>query len=472
MFKVLFPQDKKIFKEIVFLSYPVVLSNISRVLMSIFDVAMVGRLGSEALAATGMGGMLVWAPMSIALGIRTAVQTISSRRLGQKKNAESGAAFHNGLIMATAFAFPVTFIGWSYAEQIVPFFLKDQKTILLAVDYTSIVFISLLFSVYSFVFVGFYTGVEKTKIHMIVTIISNIINLYLNAALIYGSEGIDLFFREVFPSLSFLKFAWCWTTFPALGVKGAALATLAASVWMSAHYAFYLFSNDFKTKFKVFSFSFNKKMMMKQLHLAIPMGVQECIIAFGWTFFLKVVGIIGVVELATTHIIFTIMHASFMPAMGVGMACSTLVSKYMGEQKIQKSVSSIKESVRLAEYGMGILGASFIFFPEFYLSLFTNDLAIIKMGVGGLRVVGALQFLDAIGFVLMFALIGAGNTVFPAVVESVLTWFVVVLGTYVFGVVLKFGFVVPWFLFPVHMSLFAGIMVWKIRKGDWKKIDL
>ena len=85
MIKFFFPQDKKIFKEIVFLSYPVVLSNISRVLMSIFDVAMVGRLGSEALAATGMGGMLVWAPMSMALGIRTAVQTVSSRRLGQKK---------------------------------------------------------------------------------------------------------------------------------------------------------------------------------------------------------------------------------------------------------------------------------------------------------------------------------------------------------------------------------------------------
>ena len=106
------------------------------------------------------------------------------------------------------------------------------------------------------------------------------------------------------------------------------------------------------------SFSFNKKMLWGQLKLAVPMGTQECIIAFGWTFFLKIVGIIGVVELATTHIIFTIMHASFMPAMGVGMACSTLVSKHMGEEKIQKSVSSIKESVRLAEYGMGTLGES------------------------------------------------------------------------------------------------------------------
>ena len=472
MFKAIFPEDKNIFKEVVFLSYPVVLSNVSRVLMSIFDVAMVGRLGSEALAATGMGGMLVWAPMSIALGIRTAVQTFSSRRLGQKKEKESSIAFHNGLIMATVFAFPVTFFGWSLSEKIVPLFLEDIKTISLAIDYTSIAFIGLFFSVYSFVFVGFYTGIEKTRIHMTVTVLSNLINLYLNAALIYGSEGIILFFRETMPSLSFLKILWSWTYFPAMGVKGAALATLIASIWMTVHYSLYLFSADLKKRFKVFTFNLNREMLFAQLRLAVPMGAQECIIAFGWTFFLKVVGIIGVVELATTHIIFTIMHASFMPAMGVGMACSTLVSKYMGEQKIQKSVSSIKESVRLAEYGMGTLGISFILFPTYYLSLFTNDIEIINMGVNGLRIVGALQFLDAIGFVLMFTLIGAGNTVFPAVLESVLTWGVVVFGTYVFGVVLNFGFMVPWFLFPVHMSLFTGIMIWKIRRGDWKTIDL
>ena len=472
MFKILFPQDKKIFREIVFLSYPVVLSNVSRVLMSIFDVAMVGRLGPEALAATGMGGMLVWAPMSIALGIRTAVQTVSSRRLGQNKEADSGLAFHNGLTMAAIFSLPVTYLGWSYTSEIVPFFLKDPTTTKLAIEYTSVVFISLLFSVFSFVFVGFYTGVEKTRIHMTVTITSNLINLYLNAALIYGSEGVEIFFRDVAPSLSFLSSIWGWASFPAMGVKGAALATLIASAWMVLHYFLYLFSKDIKNRFGIFPFSYNSNMMQQQLKLALPMGIQECIIAFGWTFFLKVVGIIGVVELATTHIIFTIMHASFMPAMGVGMACSTLVSKYMGEKKLHKSVSSIKESVRLAEYGMGLLGISFILFPRFYLSLFTSDPYIIEMGVGGLQIVGALQFLDAIGFVLMFALIGAGNTVFPAVVESVLTWVVVVFGTYFFGVFLNLGFIVPWLLFPVHMSLFAGIMVWKVRQGDWKKIEL
>ena len=86
MFRFLFPQDKAISKEVFTLAFPVILSNLSRVLMSIFDVAMVGRLGAEALAATGMGAMLLWGALSLVLGIRTAVQTLSSRRLGQKKD--------------------------------------------------------------------------------------------------------------------------------------------------------------------------------------------------------------------------------------------------------------------------------------------------------------------------------------------------------------------------------------------------
>jgi Na+-driven multidrug efflux pump len=172
-------------------------------------------------------------------------------------------------------------------------------------------------------------------------------------------------------------------------------------------------------------------------------------------------GMIGLIELATTELLFTIMHASFMPALGVGQACATLVGKYMGEKKITKSETSIKESIRISVYIMGTMGMSFILIPEYYLFLFTDDPEIIRLGVFGLRMIGAVQFLDAIGFTLWFALSGAGNTLFPAVI---------VLGSYVFGVVLNLGFKAPWLLFPVYMGLFAGIMVWKISKGDWKEI--
>ena len=66
-----------------------------------FDLVMVGHLGVSALAATGMGGMVLWGALSIVIGIRTAVQTVSSRRLGQKKDFEVGVALRIGVIMAS-----------------------------------------------------------------------------------------------------------------------------------------------------------------------------------------------------------------------------------------------------------------------------------------------------------------------------------------------------------------------------------
>ena len=138
-----------------------------------------------------------------------------------------------------------------------------------------------------------------------------------------------------------------------------------ASAWMAVHYAIYLFSGDLRKRFKVLSFSFDKEMLWRQLRLALPMGTQEFIIAFGWTFFMKVVGIIGVVELATTHIIFTIMHASFMPAMGVGMACSTLVSKYMGEEKYKNLFQVLKSPFGLLSTGWGPLELVLFCFQHF-----------------------------------------------------------------------------------------------------------
>ena len=472
MFRFVFPQDKQISKEVFNLALPVIVSNLSRVLMSMVDVAMVGRLGAEALAATGMGAMLFWGALSFVLGIRTGVQTLVSRRLGQKIDKECGTALHNGLFMATLYALPISLAGWLWAKDFIPYFIQDITATRLAIDYTAIVFISLLFSAYSFVFQGFYTGVEKTKVHMNVTVTSNAINVYLNAGLIYGSDGVAQFFADTIPSLSFLSKLWQWTTFPAMGVKGAAIATLIASTCMAVHYFSFLFSSQIKDRFSVFNLSTDKIMMMRQLKLALPQGIQEAVIAVGWSVFYKIMGMIGLIELATTELLFTIMHASFMPALGVGQACATLVGKYMGEKKIHKSEASIKESIRISVYIMGTMGMSFILIPEYYLFLFTDDPEIIRMGVFGLRMIGAVQFLDAIGFTLWFALSGAGNTLFPAVVESCLTWGIIVLGSYVFGVVLNMGFKAPWLLFPIYMGLFAGIMVWKISKGDWKEIEV
>ena len=189
-----FQKDSQIASEVKNLATPVIISNISRTMMSFVDVMMVGHLGSKALAATGMGSMVVWTVISFAVGIRTATQTISSRRLGQKKNNECGVALRNGLLLSVVYALPVSVLGYFYTEEIISMLLNEKTVISLATDYVSLALYGVLFSAACFVFQGFYTGIEKTKIHMKVTITSNLLNVYLNAGFIYGSEGVEAFF--------------------------------------------------------------------------------------------------------------------------------------------------------------------------------------------------------------------------------------------------------------------------------------
>ena len=441
--------------------------------MSLVDVAMVGHLGPEALAATGMGGMLAWGALSIVLGIRTSVQTITSRRLGQKKTKECINALINGFILASVYSLPISILGYSYGYLIIPLFIDDTLTTPIAISYFSISSIGIFFNALSFVFQGFYTGIEKTKIHLNVTIVSNVINAYLNAGLIYGKQGlVNVLGLE---KISFFDFSnlWFWADFDGMGVSGAAIGTLISSIWMMLHYFYYLNKQDVVRQNRGFlNTGINIKMLKKQVSLSFPMGIQEMMIAIGYSIFYKIMSIIGIVELATTQLLFTIMHASFMPAMGVGQACATLVGKYMGSKEIEKSEQSIKESLRIAEYIMGTMGLFFIFFSKPILMIFTTDPDIINLGVWGLRLIGFLQFIDAVCFTLFLALTGAGNTLFPALVESSLIWGFMLPVSYYAGVVLSIGFKAPFVAFAVYLFLMAFILSIKVAKGDWKEIEV
>ena len=130
-------RDEQISAEVKKLALPVIFSNISRTLMSVVDVMMVGRLGAHALAATGMGSMVVWTAISFAIGLRTATQTVSSRRLGQKRYHECGVALRNGQLLAMVFAVPVSIIGFFNADRIISLVLDEPTIVNLAVDYVA-----------------------------------------------------------------------------------------------------------------------------------------------------------------------------------------------------------------------------------------------------------------------------------------------------------------------------------------------
>ena len=144
----------------------------------------------------------------------------------------------------------------------------------------------------------------------------------------------------------------------------------------------------------------------------------------------------------------------------------------MGEKRIDKAEKSIIEGVRWSEIIMGSVGLVFIFLPQLIIPLFTNEPRIIDISIVGLRIIGILQFFDAVGITLWFALTGAGNTLFPAIVESTLLWGIALPISYFIGVKMEVGFLAPWAALSIHIILFAFIVTWKIKKGEWKEIEV
>jgi len=106
------------------------------------------------------------------------------------------------------------------------------------------------------------------------------------------------------------------------------------------------------------------------------------------------------------------------------------------------------------------------------LSAFTADQDIIEMGVWGLRLIGIMQFVDAVGFTMFLALTGAGNTLYPALVESSLIWFFMLPLSYYFGVFSGGGFKPPWVIFAIYLFMLAIILSIKVKKGEWKEIEV
>ena len=471
--RIILPTDPAVFRRVLTLAFPIILGNLSRVLMNVVDVAMVGRLGAKSLAAVGLGAVLIWTILSIGVAFRTGVQTVTARRYGQKRFSDCGLALNCGLALASIVGVIFAMMGYKMAGVAIRFLIDDPDVIPLAIVYTQWSFVGAACITIGYAFQGFYNGVERTRIHMEVTIVSNLLNIYLDAGLIFGNARLtEMLASSPVGDISFLSVLWSPFDFPALGVEGAAIATLCAAVWMIIHYTLRGFTQEFRTNYGTYKGGFSRETLKKEVEIAAPQGFQEVGVTIVYVLFFKIIGMIGTVEVAATEVVFTLAMASFLPAVGFGVACATLVGKALGEEDPERAAVSMLESVRWSVIFMGTMGILFLLFPRPILLIFTNDREVIEMGLVALRILGVVQFFDAVGMTLWFALSGAGNTLFPAIIDLSLSWGIFLPGSYLLGIVFGYGLIGPWLAFAIYLFLYAICITWKILKGDWKEIEI
>ena len=185
-------------KSIVLLAIPIIISNLSRVFMELADMSMIAAAkdGSNALAAIGFSSMLLWILFGMGISLRTSTQTVTSRRFGEEHFDRCGQALQHGHIIALLAGIPATILMYFYTPDILRLLVSNSEIVPLSIDYAMMVIPSIYFNYGSFAFQGFYNGIKMTKTHMKVMVMGNLLNVYLNAGFIYGSDNVILFLEK------------------------------------------------------------------------------------------------------------------------------------------------------------------------------------------------------------------------------------------------------------------------------------
>jgi len=432
------------------LAYPIILGNLSQILLGVVDTAMLGRLSPAALAAAGVGSVVYFLVISTLGALSVGTQVLTARRHGETNFVQCGQTLDNSLTLAFVLGGIFTFSSPWLARFLSPALESGPEMGKLLRVYMQYRFYGTAFALCNLAFAGFFNGIGRTKVRMTAAIILTVANILLDYLLIFGNFG-----------------------FPELGVKGAAIASTLATALAFFFYLRVSLGKRYRPIYRYFRpANVEFTWVGRIVKLSLPLMLRSLVGMGGYLVFFWIVGRIGTVEVAASNVIRSLLSVSWMFGSSMGVAATTLVGQNMGAGEYEEAEVSGWEAVKLSIIFMGIIGALFLFFPSPLMRIYTDDLAVISAGIPALKLLSIAQIFAAIGLVLSSALIGAGDMRFVLGVEIGNTCLAYLPLAWLLGIYLGFGLLGAWSAEAIYNLIPALLMALRFRGGSWKKIRI
>lgn len=394
--------DRGLLKQISFLSFPVVLSNLLQTLVTIIDTVMVGRLGPIEIAAIGLGNtvriLLFVTVMSVAGGAMSLIAQAKGSRDVAKMSVVTRQSMLSGFIISVLLGM----LGYFLAEPLVRFMESggNEEAIGIAVDYLKVIFISSPFLLLNFIQSRLMQGAGDTVTPLLMTFVLIILNTAFNYVLIFGAFGIESY-----------------------GVTGAAMGTLIARGIMML-FGFWLFYSG-RNVVKILNGSWapNWQVIKDILNIGVPSGIQGFFRHVGNVVVLKLVTATSIGTLGAAAFAIGVQISSFamQPVLGINVAGTSLVGQAIG--RWQTKMAFYKGNI-LIVFGVIIMimfVAPVLIFPDFFISVFdpsAND-SIVACAKSFFKFNMSILPLYAIALVVTGTMRGAGDTK-PAMISSII----------------------------------------------------
>lgn len=431
------------------IAWPLLLTNLLNVAVGIVDLKMVGTLGIESIAAVGMSRHVMMFLMVLMIAVSGGSSVLVAHAHGaQDPQRVRQIAARSIVLMVLGAIFIVMPLGLVFSRPLLVLLGGSERVVRLGAVYLRILFLGSVITMLNFAVTGILLGVGKTKISLVLLVVVNILNIILNYLLIFG----------VGP-------------FPALGVAGAALGTVAArgvgsvaSLWIVASPRF-----PIQARLRdglVVDFQLLKKI----LHLGGPRSLQGVVRNFSRLMTIRIIALLpdSTPAISAYSVCTQVRMISSFIGLAFMSASMARVGQSLGGGDCESAARSGWISAAMATALMTVIALLFFVFPEAIMGFFTDDRDVIAMGRSFFMIVALTEPVMASAFALSGALRGGGDPLSPFIYSSVSDLLVVIVVGYVLAIQLGMGFI--GIALGIAVSAFTRAIptLLKFHQGTWQ----
>lgn len=428
---------------------PVMMTQAGQITVNLADNIMVGHLGTAELAGVSFANSIIILGMVFGIGFTQGLTPHVGQSFGRGDHAKVGALLENSLTLNFLASIILTLLMYGMSFLMGNMGQTEDVVVQAKLYYNTILFSMLPFLMF-FGLRQFSEGIGITKYAMYITLIANAVNITLNWALIYGHLG-----------------------FNAMGVKGAAIATLVSRILMFVSFLVLFFKHSsYNIYLRHFSRKlFNSKLVKDVLKTSIPLSFQNLVEITAFSLSAIMVGWSGKVSLAAHQVAMSMSSFSFMLALGVGAASTIRVSHQYGFGDYRAMRKAGFAAVHLSVALMSISGIAYVLFRNYIPIIYTEDVLVREMAAKLLIIAAIFQIFDAMQLSGLAALRALADVKIPLIL-SIISYYLVCLPLgYLCGVVLEMGAVGVWIGLLLGLIFAALLFLWRFNKISNKIIS-
>jgi multidrug resistance protein, MATE family len=365
--------------------------------MSMVDTIMVGRLSPAAIGAVGISSAIFYAPALFGIGLLLGLDTLVSQAFGRGDFDDCHRALAQGVYLAIGYA-PLGMLVIGFAPHLFPLIGITEAVRGPAREYISLLNWSTLPLLLYVAFRRYLQGVGKVRPVTFALVSANLVNWFGNWALIYGKLGL-----------------------PALGVRGSALSTCVARIYMAAVLIWWAWKHERDRGHPLFAHwpGLRPAILVRLLGLGWPAASQLIFEVGAFSVATLLAGRISPDILAAHQIVLNSASLTYMVPLGLASAAAISVGHAIGAGNRALARRKGSMAIGIGVVFMALAATAFLTFPRQLVHIYTHDSETAAVGIRLLAVAAAFQVFDGIQGISTGALRGLGKTRGPMVINMV-----------------------------------------------------